>query len=47
MDNGLKKAGALVLCGALVTVFAPACDLQYTCEPVEQGARVQDPRQNL
>lgn len=30
-------ASALVLWGALVTVLAPACDLQYDCETVEPG----------
>lgn len=28
---------ALVLCGILVTVLAPACDLTYDCEPVDSG----------
>lgn len=37
MEHGLKKAGALVLCGALTTVFAPACDLRYTCDTMEPG----------
>lgn len=31
------RLSALVLCGILVTVLAPACDLSYDCETVESG----------
>src|SRR5689334_21197933 len=37
MKHGLKKAGVLVLWGALATLLASACDLRYTCDTVEPG----------
>ncbi|MGK4001146.1 hypothetical protein WMF31_00875 [Sorangium sp. So ce1036] len=38
MEGGLNaKVGALVLCGGVVAVLAPACDLSYTCDTVVSG----------
>ncbi|HTN88348.1 MAG TPA: hypothetical protein VL242_31925 [Sorangium sp.] len=31
------KLSAVVLCGAVAVVLAPACDLTYTCDTVEPG----------
>ncbi|WP_437659592.1 hypothetical protein [Sorangium sp. So ce1182] len=37
MGGGLKLS-AVVLCGRVAVVLAPACDLTYTCDTVEPGS---------
>ncbi|WP_437619871.1 hypothetical protein [Sorangium sp. So ce1151] len=32
------KLSAVVLCGGVAVVLAPACDLTYTCDTVEPGS---------
>ncbi|AUX26733.1 uncharacterized protein SOCEGT47_073030 [Sorangium cellulosum] len=40
MEGGLNaKVGALVLCGGVVAVLAPACDLSYTVRHGGVGRR--------